>query len=148
MAEWGRPPRDWATAAEAAIWLALAGLALRTLPFSWLAWLAAWPHPGGRGGDAEDKAAEAIGRAVEVAARRAPWPVLCFEKGLAAHAMLRRRGRPSVLYYGGRMEPGRALTAHVWVELGGQGVVGVREAAGFVVLAAFPPPHAAAMRRT
>jgi hypothetical protein len=134
-------------AAEAALWLVMAGLALRTLPFSRLAQLAAWPRPLGRG-DADDVAARAIGRAVEAAARRTPWPVRCFEKGLAAHAMLRRRGRPSVLYYGGRMEQERGLTAHVWVELGGLGVVGAREAASFAVLAAFPSAPAPAMRRT
>jgi Transglutaminase-like superfamily len=148
MAERAHPWRDWAIAGEAAAWLAMAGLALRTLPFARLAQLAAWPRRGGPRGNADDGAAQAIGRAVEAAARRAPWPVLCFEKGLAAHAMLRLRGQPSVLYYGGRMDQKRGLTAHVWVELSGLGVVGGREAAGFAVLARFPSADAAAMQRT
>jgi hypothetical protein len=136
-------------AAEAAFWLAMAGLALRALPFSRLARLAAWPRPGGRRrGAAGDTVAKAIGSAVEAAARRAPWPVLCFEKGLAAHAMLRLRGRPSVLCYGGRLDEEGGLTAHVWVELGGLGVVGVDEAAGYAVLATFPSLRGAATRPT
>jgi hypothetical protein len=141
MAERGLARLDWATAAEAALWLAAARVALRALPFFRLAQLAAWEGPRGQDGDADARTA-AIARAVEAAARRAPWPVRCFEKGLAAHAMLRRRGRPSVLHYGGRMDQGRGLTAHVWVELGGLAVVGGREAAGFAVLASFPanPP--------
>jgi hypothetical protein len=117
----------------------MAAVALRTLPFSRLARVAGGARPGRPAVAVRPEAAESIGRAVAAASIRAPWPVLCFEKGLAAHAMLRLRGRPSVLYYGGRMDASRGLTAHVWVELGGLEVVGVREAAGYAVLAAFPP---------
>jgi hypothetical protein len=135
-----RPVRGWVLAAEAAWWLAVAGVALRTLSFARLAAFATsslwrWQRL------ADPAAAAAIGRAIEAAARRAPWPVLCFEKGLAAHAMLRRRGLPSVLYYGGRNDAERGLTAHVWVGLGGSSVVGGDTAAEFAVLAAFPRPR-------
>jgi len=147
MAEDGRGQAralgDWVRAAEAAFWLGVAAVALRTLPFRRLARLVGGAQPVRRPFAARPEAAEAIGRAVAAAACRAPWPILCFEKGLAAHAMLRLRGRPSVLYYGGRMDASRGLTAHVWVEVGGLGVVGAREAAGYAVLATFPPGRSA-----
>ena len=120
------------------MWIAIAGLALRTLSFARLARFAAAPPRPSRGDPSDMAAAETIGRAVEAAARRAPWPVLCFEKGLAAHAMLRRRGRPSILHYGARTDALRGLAAHVWVTLAGFCVVGGAEAAGFAILACFP----------
>jgi hypothetical protein len=135
---------DWLLAAEAALWLAAAGVALRVLTFARLAALAS-----GRGGERRARRrpaspgftpqAEAarIGWAVAAAAGRAPWRALCFERGLAAHFMLRRRGRPSTLYYGARA--GEALDAHVWVRLGEADVVGGEEAAAFAILATFPP---------
>jgi hypothetical protein len=138
-----RPARDWALAAEAGFWLVAAGAALRTLPFSRLVDLAARPPHRRQACVADAVKAKAIGRAVEAAARRAPWPVRCFEMGLAAQAMLRLRGRPSVLYYGGRNDAARGLTAHVWVETNGLNVVGGGQATGFGVLAAFPSPEPA-----
>ena len=136
---------EWLLAAEAAAWLALAGLGVRVLSFARLARFAA--SAGQRDDAPEASPPAAIGRAVEAAARRAPWPVLCFEKGLAAHAMLRRRGRPSILYYGGRNDASLGLTAHVWVELDGAIVVGAGAAPGYAVLAAFPFPALAERAR-
>jgi hypothetical protein len=138
-----RSARDSLLAAEAAGWLAVAGVALRTLSFAQLAGFAVG-LPRRRGDGFSDAAAAAVGRAIEAAARRAPWPVLCFEKGLAAHAMLRLRGLPSVLCYGGRHDASRGLTAHVWVKLGGSSVVGGEAAGDYAVLAVFPSPQPAA----
>ncbi len=59
----------------------------------------------------------------------------CFERGLAAHAMLRRRGLQSVLYYGAAGAGG--LRAHVWVRCAGVDVVGGDEAPDFAFLARF-----------
>ncbi len=61
-------------------------------------------------------------------------------RGLAAQWMLRRRGIPSVLYYGTAAESGKGLAAHVWVKDGESAVIGGKFAARFTVLAAFPPP--------
>ncbi|HLZ83628.1 MAG TPA: lasso peptide biosynthesis B2 protein [Caulobacteraceae bacterium] len=135
---------DWVLAVEGALWLGLAGLAVRTLSFARLARIASGPWR--RDGVSPAPAAAAIGRAVDAAARRAPWPVRCFEKALAAHAMLRRRGAASVLYYGGRNDASRGLTAHAWVRLGGANVVGGDSAGDFAVLAAFPPAEPAPPR--
>ncbi len=134
---------DWRLAVEAALWLAAAGVALRVLSFARLAALASGgveersepasdpESPPGRADAAR------IGRAVAAAAARAPWRPLCFERGLAAHFMLRRRGRRSTLYYGARA--GETLDAHVWVRLGDVDVVGGEEAPPYAVLATFPP---------
>ena len=128
--------RDRARLIEAGVWLLLARIALRTLSFARIAALA--------GGDvgapqASAATAERIGKAVEMAAGRSPWPALCFERALAAHAMLRRRGRASRLFYGAHNGDSRGPMAHVWVRSGDRAVVGGDEAAGFAILAAFPP---------
>jgi hypothetical protein len=159
----GRTRDEWLLAAEAALSLAGAAVALRVLSFARLAALAsgegaerlvlspAWLRPPSlpqeprTRKEAPSSAPEAaieeeaarIGWAVRAAAARAPWRAMCLERGLAAHFMLRRRGRASILYYGARAAGG--LDAHVWVRLGDADVVGGEEAAAYAVLATFPP---------
>jgi hypothetical protein len=53
--------------------------------------------------------------------------------------MLRRRGIPSVLYYGVAPDQGKGLAAHVWVRNGDFCVVGGEGSSHFAVLATFPP---------
>jgi hypothetical protein len=124
-------------AAEAALWLGLAGLALRVTSFARLAAVAGRPLNGVRIDDGGRDAAQ-ISWAVEAAARRAPWSALCFERGLAAHFMLRRRGWDSTLYYGARNDDSRGPSAHVWVRLRERNVIGVEEAPRFAELVRFP----------
>jgi hypothetical protein len=64
---------------------------------------------------------------------------MCFEQGLAAQFMLRRRGIPSVIYYGVAPDDQRGLSAHVWVSDGDIDVVGGEVASRYAVLATFPP---------
>ena len=76
--------------------------------------------------------------AVEAAARRVPWRTVCFQKGLALHWMLRRRGVDARLHYGiGHDETGE-LEAHVWVAAGGTVLIGGLEAPRFNLVATFP----------
>ena len=128
--------RDGLVLAEALGALAVASLAIRLLPFRRVAAAAA---RGGADGGAGD--AQAIGRvrwAVEAWARRVPWRAVCFQRGLAVHWMLRRRGIASMLHYGvGRAESDR-LAAHVWVSVAGRDVIGGEEAPKFACLATFP----------
>jgi hypothetical protein len=77
-------------------------------------------------------------RAVQAVARRAPWRSLCYQQGLTAQIMLRRRGIDSTLYFGARPKGCEGLAAHVWVRDGAQDVIGCEEAHGFAVLACFP----------
>lgn len=76
--------------------------------------------------------------AIDRAAKRSPMRALCFERGLAAQIMLRRRGVDSTLFYG--VAPGAvaSLDAHVWVLDRGQDVAGAAASAGYAVLASFP----------
>jgi hypothetical protein len=76
--------------------------------------------------------------AVISAAARVPWRVMCFQQGLAAQLMLRRRGVPSVLYYGVAQDDQNGLHAHVWVRDGDVDVIGGEMAYRFAVLATFP----------
>jgi hypothetical protein len=76
---------------------------------------------------------------VDAWARRVPWRAVCFQKGLAAHWMLRRRGIASVLHYGAAQAPDEGLSAHVWVSVGRTIVTGGGEAPRFARLASFPP---------
>jgi hypothetical protein len=125
-------------AGEAVAWLVLAGLALRALTFARVAALASGPPFSASATRTDDDMADRIGWAVEAAARRLPWRPLCFERGLAAHMMLRRRGQPSMLHYGARSDGSLGPSAHVWVRLGARDVVGGEEAARFATLATFP----------
>ena len=66
-----------------------------------------------------------------------PWMnALCLPRALAAHAMLRRRGIASRLCPGVARDQG-ALSAHAWVEIGDDKIIGGAEAGGFTRLATF-----------
>lgn len=138
-----RPPRprlaDGPMLAEALAALALASLAIALLPFRRVA---AFASPPGRGAERVDP--EIVRRARSAVtgwSRRVPWRTVCFQKGLALHWMLRRRGIRSVLLYGARRE-GDGLAAHVWVDVDGETVIGGEEAPNFACLARFPPEPA------
>lgn len=125
--------------AEALAALALASLAIAFLPFRRVA---AFASPTAREPARVDS--EIVRRARSAItgwSRRVPWRTVCFQKGLALHWMLRRRGIPSVLLYGARRD-GEGLAAHVWVDVGGETVIGGEEAPSFACLARFPPEAA------
>jgi hypothetical protein len=76
---------------------------------------------------------------VDAWADRVPWRAVCFQRGLALHLMLRRRGIPSVLHYGVAQNEDKGLHAHVWVDVNCQTVMGGEESlARFARLASFP----------
>jgi hypothetical protein len=76
-------------------------------------------------------------RAIRAWSRRLPWRTMCFEEGMAAHWMLRRRKITSALYYGAATIDGE-LKAHVWVRSGELDVIGCENAADYALLARFP----------
>ena len=120
-------------------------MAIRLLPFKRVAASAAREPRAVAPGDAA--AVRDACWAVEAAARRVPWRTVCFQKGLALHWMLRRRGVASVLHYGvGKGIAGAEIAAHVWISVGGEIVIGGEEAPRFACVATFPAaPPAAAM---
>ncbi|MEO5972890.1 MAG: lasso peptide biosynthesis B2 protein [Sphingomicrobium sp.] len=78
-----------------------------------------------------------IRRAIRAWSRRLPWRTKCFEEGVTAHWLLRRRGFQSTLYYGAATIDGE-LKAHVWVRSGSVDVVGCDSADDYVLLAQSP----------
>jgi hypothetical protein len=130
---------DWLLLGEALIVLGWASLAIRILPFRRVAASASRPRaPAPRRG----VPAARIGWAVEAWGRRVPWKAVCFQRGLAAHVMLRRRGLNSILHYGVARKEAEGLSAHVWVSLDGTILLGGREAPDFICLATFPAASA------
>ena len=135
------PPRrrtlsDWLLLAEALAALTLASLAIALLPFRTVA--AAASVKGRRRPRTDAELVRKVRGAVQGWARRVPWKAVCFQRGLALHWMLRRRGIPSILLYGVRHR-GDELAAHVWIDVDGETVIGGEEAPSFACLARFPP---------
>jgi hypothetical protein len=119
---------------EAAIMLVLARLAVRFAPAARIfAWADRPPRRIRR------FAADEIGWvswAVENLGAKSWMSALCLPRALAAHAMLRRRGIASRLCLGVARERG-TLSAHAWVDIGDDKIVGGAEADGFARLATF-----------
>jgi len=126
--------RDRALLAEAMALVASASLAVAILPFKRVAAIAAGA-PGKD--DAPPRSVRRIRWAVDAAARRSPWRALCIEQGLAAQAMLRRRGYKAALHYGVKRDAEGELAAHVWVRSGPLDVVGCENADDYRLLAVF-----------
>jgi hypothetical protein len=124
---------------EAVFWLAVAGLAIAVLPFRYVGRLASGsirqlelpPH-------ARQDNVRRIRWAIICTAARVPWHAMCFQQGVAAQLMLRRRGIPSVLYYGAAQDDLSGLYTHVWVCDGNTDVIGGELAHNFAILATFP----------
>jgi hypothetical protein len=125
---------------EAISFLALSAIAIAILPFSRIGRLAS-PSIGSRTLNHQERLAERsrVRWAVIACAHWIPWRALCFQQGLAVQLMLRRRGIPSVLYYGVAPDDRRGLSAHVWVCDGDVNIVGGEIATRYAVLATFPP---------
>ena len=113
---WRLPRHDRLLLLEATVWLAVAGFAIAMLPFRYVGRLAASRVRGAQPPQ-QIRATEVkrVGWAIVAAARRVPWHTMCFQQGLAAQFMLRRRGIPSVLHYGAAQDQQQGLSAHVWV---------------------------------
>lgn len=128
----------WLLLAKTLAVLAAASAAIRMAPFRRVVLLASKspnaknltrPHSADVGG---------LRWAVEAVSRRVPWRTVCFQKGLALHLMLRRRGTPSRLHYGvGKSEKGE-LAAHVWISVEGQTVPGGDVSGRFSCLVTYP----------
>ena len=121
--------------AEAGVAILAASLAVRLAPFRTIAERLGRSEGGTVPADAET--AYWLRRAVLAWARRLPWRALCFEQGLAAFALLQRRGLQARLHYGAATIDGE-LKAHVWVTSGKTEVVGCENKEDYGQLARFP----------
>jgi hypothetical protein len=122
--------------AEVLAALCLASLMIRLLPFRTVTRIAA--ARARHGAAATREQAEMIARALRAVAAKLPWRALCFEQGLAALLMLRRRRLAATLFYGAAIDTETALVAHVWVRSGETDVAGCEIAYNFRVIAQFP----------
>jgi hypothetical protein len=122
---------------EAALVVTLVSAAIRLLPFRHLMRLAEWPL--GRRASAIPRARlpNRVRWALQVIGRRAP-DAVCLHQSLTAQILLRRRGAPSILYYGAHPGDAAGMRAHAWVVCDGYDVVGGEAAHDFAVLATFP----------
>ncbi|TCT07517.1 lasso peptide biosynthesis B2 protein [Aquabacter spiritensis] len=147
----GAGPRRQMMALEAGACLAAARVATGLLPFRIIAgWLgpfvppAAAPAPFVRAD--HKRAAQEIGWAVRSVAAHAPFKAVCLQQALAAHAMLRRRGIPSVVRFGAGRGDAKPLDAHAWVDAAGVAVTGhpvaphIAEIGCFTGRTPWPPP--------
>ena len=132
-------PREWLLLAETMATLAAASAAIQILPFRKVVRLASPRPKAGRSPALVHNGADRVIWAVEAVARRVPWRTVCFQKGLALHLMLRRRGVDSMLHYGAGKDAEGALAAHVWISVDGQTVLGGDVAERFHCLATYPP---------
>jgi hypothetical protein len=129
--------RRLALLAEAFAALAIASALIGAFSFRRIAAIAAKRREDAHG--ASKETARDVGWAIAAWARRVPWRAVCFQQGLAAQMMLRRRGLAAALYYGARHDEGGKLVAHVWVRSGDLDVIGCEGADAYGLLAVFPP---------
>ncbi len=128
---------------EAALWLALARLALIVVPFPWLArrlGTFAPPSAAPAGGNPPDEhvaLAREIGWAVTRAARYVPFKAVCLPQAMAARVMLKRRGISSVLHFGAAKGKEKPFDAHAWLDAAGVEVTGFPVAVQFTEIACF-----------
>ncbi len=119
---------------EAALFLALARLAILVIPFRRIVpWLERSPDEPQR--DAVQIAT--VRQAVEIAARNVPWNAVCLPQAMACKAMLARRGQGSALHIGAAKGPREELMAHAWLVAGGEIVIGEDDSSRMTPLARF-----------
>jgi hypothetical protein len=121
---------------EAVAALAAAAAAIAMLPFRKAVKLGSAGN--GDAPKSPDELVDEVCWSVRVMASRVPWRAMCFERGLAAQWMLRRRGYDARLVYGARLGGGEGLDAHVWVTLHDRIIIGGEQAADFQRLAVHP----------
>ena len=121
---------------EATTFLAVASIAIAVVPFRRIAAFAS--RRANRPAAPAHVDAHKLSWAVNACANRVPWRAVCFQRGLALHHMLQRRGRPSLLHYGVATKGKEGLEAHVWVTCDGVDIIGGEEARRFTCLATFP----------
>lgn len=133
---------DAVALAEASVLMTLARPLIRLVPFRTIAAAVSTARkPSGHDAFVIAATVDRVAWAVDRSAKRVPTRALCFERGLAAHVMLRRRGLDSTLVYG--VAPGdgagSVLRAHVWVHVDDVEVAGGGEASAYAPMVSFPP---------
>lgn len=125
-------------AAETLLALALAWVLVFAIPFRrTAAWLGRAGVPGTiavAATPAQMLRARSVCRRVARFAPRVPWRTSCLVQAVAGCLLLRRRGIAATIRLGVKKGDG-ALSAHAWLMVGGQTVLGGDAALGFTALA-------------
>jgi hypothetical protein len=120
---------EWRWLLAALVLLPTTGLCLRFLGYRRTRGMMDRFRSGGaaaiRTGDAGDPcpAARGVARMVSLAARYGPYRAPCLPEALVGWALLRRIGAPVLLRIGVALNQTR-FSAHAWVELGGEVLIG------------------------
>jgi len=122
---------------EAVAVLMVAAACVALLPFRTLARFASRPPHELARPSAGAETVAMVRNAIIRSARRMPFRAKCFEQGLAAVWMLRRRGVATTLHYGMARRDAE-LVAHVWVTATDRGVIGCENRNDFRELVRFP----------
>lgn len=131
-------PSEYVTLAEAMALIFLSAPVIKLAPFRRLGRLASLPVRRPVSPAKQDEEINEVLWALAAAAKRTPLRALCFEYGLTAQVMLRRRGVPSTLYYGVAPDQAKGVSAHVWVRVGTIDITGNEIAHRYAELARFP----------
>lgn len=124
---------------EAILLLIVARAAIRVWKFEKIAALASARASGRSVRPSKPGDLQRCAWAIAASAKRSPFRALCFERGIAATWMLRRRGYDPTLYYGLKLRDGaEGLRGHVWVLQDGYGITGAGLAGQYQVMASFP----------
>ena len=126
---------SWPLLIETGLAIIIASAAIRLVPVRTLAGRMGKPLAASTPAPLEEIAT--LTRAIRAWSRRLPWRTLCFEQGLTAHWLLRRRGFASTFHYGAAKRE-CILKAHVWVRSGSLDVVGCEIAGDYALLVCFP----------
>jgi len=124
---------------EAAIWLGVARVALRVMPFRWIA-----RFLGKHMAESPDRISlvkkdivERVSWGVRTASRHMPWECKCLAQAIAGKGMFNLRGVRSTLYLGVAKDDGEKLRAHAWLRSGDVFVTGGHRTNQFVVVSSF-----------
>ena len=133
--------REQLLLSEALLFLGLARLGTRLVPFRWLARFLGRARAES---PAELNAADAarvkqIRWAVVTLSRHTFWECACLVQAIAAQLMLKRRGIPSTLYLGVAKNDEQNLIAHAWVRSGRAILTGASSHQQFTVVSTFAP---------
>jgi hypothetical protein len=130
--------RDYMLFVEAWCLLALARMLLVFVPFKKIVPLMRYKRETEMPDDKRFSVLTRIQIAIARACVRSPWRAMCFEQALAAKMMTRRRGLPSVIYFGVKKEAGHEkVQAHAWLKVGEFVVTGWQKVNSYRVVAEF-----------
>jgi len=136
---------NWLLLAETATTLAVVRLIVATRPPGRLVArlgcpLAADPPPFSRISGNGERAGR-VGWAIRCAAANGPFRAMCFERALAARAMLDRHGVPAIVHDGVAPDTAGGMLAHAWIDVADPPITGNPLRRAFREIARFASDH-------